>query len=157
MPEKMTLHFKDGSTTSMDAIDARHVLRQHPSEWATAPFPEDVQKEAQEDAAALRDLLANMRADGKNEHEVEKARLNWPATWKAMKAKAAAETAAPATGAVNPTAPFEGRDKGAGWWGIFDSTGKQVGPNMRKPEAESFNGLSDEDKAEWVQAEAAKS
>lgn len=159
MPEKMTLHFKDGTTTSMDAIDARHVLREHSSEWATAPFPEDVQKEALADAAALRDLLANMRADGKNEHEVEKARLNWPATWKAIKAKAAAasEPASDLAGSANPTPPFVGRDKGAGWWGIFDSTDKQVGPNMRKPEAESFNGLSDDDKAEWVKSELAKS
>jgi hypothetical protein len=152
MPEKMTLHFKDGSTTSMDAIDARHVLRQHSTEWSTSPFPEEVQKEALAEAAALRDLLANMRADGKNEHEVEKARLAWPDTWKAMKAKASASAAD-----TEPAAPFEGRDKGAGWWGIFDSNGKQIGGNIRKPEAESFNGLSDEDKAEWLKSELAKS
>lgn len=159
MPEKMTLHFKDGSTTTMDAIDARHVLRQHSTEWATSPFPEDVQKEAQAEAAALRDLLANMRADGKNEHEVEKARLAWPDTWKAMKAKAAAPAEPPSglPAGVNPTAPFEGRDKGSGWWGVFDSTGAQIGPNMRKTEAESFNGLTDDEKAEWVQSELAKS
>jgi len=41
--------------------------------------------------------------------------------------------------------------------GRFDSSDNQIGDNLRKPEAESFNGLSDEDKAEWVKSELAKS
>lgn len=155
MPEKQTLHFKDGSTVSMDAIDARHVLRQHSAEWATSPFPVEVQKEAQEDAEALRDLLANMRADGKNEHEVEKARLNWPATWKAIKAiKAKAAMQEPST---DLAPPFDAKNKGQGWWAIFDSAGKQVGGHMRAEDAGAFNAMSDEDKAEYVKSEAGAS
>jgi hypothetical protein len=57
----------------------------------------------------------------------------------------------------DPNVRFEARDKGHGWWGVFDSSDNQIGDNLRKPEAESFNGLSDEDKAEWVKSELAKS
>lgn len=57
----------------------------------------------------------------------------------------------------DPNIKFEARDKGHGWWGVFDSAGAQIGDNLRKPEAGSFNGLSDEDKAEWVKSELAKS
>ncbi|NHT75930.1 hypothetical protein G8E10_09590 [Rhizobiaceae bacterium CRRU44] len=55
-----------------------------------------------------------------------------------------------------PSAPFLARDKGHGWWGIFDAKGLQIGGAIREPEAASFNELSDEDKAEYVKAETAK-
>lgn len=48
-------------------------------------------------------------------------------------------------------APFEAKDKGAGWWAIYDADGKEV-RSLRKDDAEIFNALSDADKA----AEAAK-
>lgn len=56
-----------------------------------------------------------------------------------------------------PVAPFEARDKGQGWWGIFDSKGTQIGQSVRKGEAESFNEMSPEDQDEYVKAELAKS
>jgi hypothetical protein len=143
MPEKMTLHYKDGSTTSMDAIDARRVLREHASEWATSAFPSDVQKATQEDAEALRLHLARLRADGKTEVEVEKARHAWTGVKKS----------APAAEAKGP---FEARVKGSGWWAIYDADGKQVGKNIREPEGISFNAMSEEDKAEYVKAETAE-
>jgi hypothetical protein len=62
-----------------------------------------------------------------------------------------------APAAVEPKGPFEAKDKGAGWWAIFDADGKQAGGNMRKPDAEAFNGMSDEDKLELVKAEIAGS
>lgn len=55
-----------------------------------------------------------------------------------------------------PVAPFEAREKGRGWWGIFDSKGVQVGGGIREPEGKSFNDLSDEDKQEYVNAELTK-
>lgn len=148
MPEKMNLHFKDGSTTEMDAIDARRVLRDHPKEWSTSAFPADVQKAAQEDAEALRMHLAQLRHDGKSEFEVEKARINWAGVPK------------PTSEPGNPadfTAPFEAREKGRGWWGIFDSKGAQVGGGIREADGKSFNEKNDDDKQEYVNAELAKS
>ena len=142
MPEKMTLHYKDGSTTSMDAIDARHVLREHSSEWSTSAFPAEVQKEAQAEAAALRDLLANMRADGKNEYEVEKARLAWPDTWKAMKAKAAM-----------PVKAFEAKHRGKGSYSVMTAAGEEVVQGMTKEDAEAFNAMSEAEQADYVASE----
>lgn len=147
MPEKMNLHFKDGSTTEMDAVDARRVLRDHSAEWSTSAFPADLQKAAQEDAEALRMHLAQLRHEGKNDAEVEKARINWAGVPKS--------TPAP----VNPadfTAPFEARDKGRGWWGIFDSKGTQIGGGIREAEGKSFNEMTEEEKQEYVNAELAK-
>lgn len=147
MPDKMKLHFKDGSTTDMDAIDARRVLRDHPTEWSTSAFPADVQKAAQEDAEALRMHLAQLRHDGKNEMEVEKARTNWAGV---HKSDAGSNDPADFTG------PFAARDKGKGWWAIFDAANAQVGGNIRQPDAISFNDMSEEDKQEYVNAELAK-
>jgi hypothetical protein len=45
---------------------------------------------------------------------------------------------------------YEARDKGEGWWGIYDADGNQVGKSIRKDEAAKFNALSDEVKAEFV-------
>jgi hypothetical protein len=55
-----------------------------------------------------------------------------------------------------PVGPFEAREKGRGWWAIYDSKGVQVGGGIREPEGKSFNDLSDEDKQEYVNAELAK-
>lgn len=46
-------------------------------------------------------------------------------------------------------APFEAKDKGAGWWAIYDAGGKEV-KSLRKDDAEIFNSLSDENKAAEV-------
>ncbi|WP_312416683.1 hypothetical protein [Shinella sp.] len=46
-------------------------------------------------------------------------------------------------------APFEAKDKGAGWWAIYDADGKEV-RSLRKDDAEIFNALSDADKATEV-------
>lgn len=106
MPEKMTIYRTNGETAVLDAIDARHTLREHGSEWAADPWP-----------------------------------------------KADAATQATAT---DPVAPFEARVKERGWWGIFDATGAQIGGAIREADATAFNALSEEDKAEYVKAEAAK-
>lgn len=45
---------------------------------------------------------------------------------------------------------YEARDKGEGWWGIFDADGNQVGKSLRKDDAAGFNELSAEEKAEFV-------
>lgn len=156
MPEKMTLHFKDGSTTSMDAIDARRVLREHSSEWQTSPFPEDVQKASKAEADDLALYLAKLRAEGKTELEVERARHAFPEIYKAHKARQA-ETPKPAgTPTGDPVPPYTAKEKTAGWWGIFDANGVQVGGNIRKPDAEAFNAKTDDEKEEHVKAELAK-
>jgi hypothetical protein len=46
-------------------------------------------------------------------------------------------------------APFEAKDKGTGWWAIYDADNKEV-KALRKDDAEIFNALSDEDKAAHV-------
>ncbi|MBY3162118.1 hypothetical protein HFO65_15900 [Rhizobium laguerreae] len=68
----------------------------------------------------------------------------WPA-----KKKAPEETKA-STPAGEPTAPFEAREKGKGWWAIFDSTGAEVGKSIREPDGIAFNSMSDDDKDEYV-------
>ncbi|MBX5001886.1 hypothetical protein HJB72_28600 [Rhizobium lentis] len=54
-------------------------------------------------------------------------------------------------------AAFTAKEKTAGWWAIFDAEDKQVGGNMRKPDADAFNAMSDEDKAAYVTAETSQS
>lgn len=49
-----------------------------------------------------------------------------------------------------PVGPFEAKDKGEGWWAVFDAKGEQVGKSIRKADGEAFNGLSDDDKAAYV-------
>ncbi len=56
------------------------------------------------------------------------------------------------TAIVNPAeakAPFQAKDKGGGWWAIYDADGKEM-KSLRKDDAEIFNALSDEDKAAHV-------
>lgn len=193
MPEKVTLHYKDGSTTEMDAVDARRTLRDHPSEWSAAPFPEDIQRREAENtrnAAAAEEARRAEAARKAQEEADEKARKEQAqrdaeasriAAQQAEKAKADEEArnrgfSAPAVPtpvtndglavghipsevpALNaPTAPYEARDKGHGWWGIFDSKGTPIGESIRKDDAAAFNEMSDEDKEEYVKAELAKS
>ncbi|MDI7862534.1 hypothetical protein MRS76_11235 [Rhizobiaceae bacterium n13] len=73
MPEKMTLHFHDGSTADIDAIDARRVLREHPSEWSTSPFPADVQEKAKKAINERRSAILKIRTSGRPQHEIEQA------------------------------------------------------------------------------------
>lgn len=70
----------------------------------------------------------------------------WPATKEAEKL---------ASG--DPVAPFATKAKTAGWFGIFDANGLQIGKNMREDDAKAFDAMSDEDKAEYVKAELADS
>lgn len=64
MPERMTLYYKDGSTSDMDSVDARRALRDHPSEWSASPFPKDYvetqSKKVQDEQASAE---AKRRAD----------------------------------------------------------------------------------------------
>ena len=193
MPAMMTLHFKDGTTAEMDSIDARRVLRDHPSEWSAAPFPADyvktqaekvraeqAEKDAQRKAAEEK---ARQEADEKATREQAERDLEALRIAEEQEVKRKADEAARAgnlsvdtvplpitndglkvglvpsevSTAEAPTAPFVARDKGRGWWAIFDSKGVQVGGSIREEEAESFNALSEEDKAEYVKAETAKS
>ncbi len=54
-----------------------------------------------------------------------------------------------------PQGPFEVKDAGSGWFSLHDGEGNQIGKKLRKDDAEAFEGLSDEDKAEFA-AEHAK-
>lgn len=60
-----------------------------------------------------------------------------------------------AEGTTEPAGPFEAKDKGEGWWAIYDGKGEQVGKSVRKADGEAFNGLSDDDKVAYA-AEHAK-
>ena len=192
MPEKTTLYYKDNTTAEMDSVDARRALRDHPSEWSGAPFPEDYAKAEAEKVKADRDqtdaqraaLEEEMRRKAADKAAQEQAARDVEATRIAeqQEEKRRADEAArngdlsapaPLTPVTNdglkvghipsevpalevPSAPFLARDKGHGWWGIFDAKGLQIGGAIREPEAASFNELSDEDKAEYVKAETAK-
>lgn len=83
------------------------------------------------------------------EHAAEWAANPWPKAEAAVPAPAKSST-------TDPVAPFEARVKERGWWGIFDATGAQIGGAVRETDATAFNALSEEDKAEYVKAEAAK-
>lgn len=79
------------------------------------------------------------------------------AAWREKHKKSAEKTGNPeGSEPSNFTAPFEAREKGRGWWGIFDSNGAQVGGGIREADGKSFNDMSDEDKQEYVNAELAK-
>ncbi|MBN9155812.1 hypothetical protein [Microbacterium sp.] len=73
MPQKIKLHHIDGSTAEIDAIDARRVLRDHPSEWAETAFPADVQKKAQDAAKQKRVEILKIKTSGRPQHEIEAA------------------------------------------------------------------------------------
>ena len=47
---------------------------------------------------------------------------------------------------TDPIGPFEAKDKGNGWWAVFDSTGAEVSKGIREADATAFNDLSAEDK-----------
>jgi hypothetical protein len=55
----------------------------------------------------------------------------------------------PVTNPAEPKGPFVAKDKGGGWWAIYDADGKEL-KSIRKDDAEIFNALSDEDKAKHV-------
>lgn len=56
-------------------------------------------------------------------------------------------------GHTGPVAPFLAKDTGGGWWTITDVNGQAVGKKLRAADAEAFNGLSEEDKAEFLKGE----
>jgi len=56
-----------------------------------------------------------------------------------------------------PVGPFEAREKGRGWWAIYDSKGTQIGGGIREADGVEFNKFSEEEKQEYVNAELAKS
>lgn len=68
----------------------------------------------------------------------------WPKSKVAEKPKEASPAAA------EPKAPFEAREKGKGWWAIFDSAGSEVGKSIREPDGIAFNSKSDDEKDEYV-------
>lgn len=55
-----------------------------------------------------------------------------------------------------PVGPFEAREKGRGWWAVYDSKGTQIGGGIREADGVEFNKFSDEDKQEYVNSELAK-
>jgi hypothetical protein len=55
---------------------------------------------------------------------------------------------------TNP-AKYEAKHKGGGTYAIFDGDGKEAGKALSRDDAEAFNKMSDEDKAEFVKSEAA--
>lgn len=56
-----------------------------------------------------------------------------------------------------PVGPFEAREKGRGWWAVYDSKGTQIGGGIREADGVEFNKFSDEEKQEYVNSELAKS
>jgi hypothetical protein len=89
--------------------------------------------------------------------DARSALQNHAAEWASKPWPKAAEAPKPAPAAADPVAPFATKAKTAGWHGIFDANGLQIGKNMREDDAKAFDAMSDEDKAEYVKAELAAS
>lgn len=98
------------------------------------------------------------------EIDAREALAKFPDEWSEKPWTAKEKTAAkPVEKLVEPAvpgeakAPYMAKEKTAGWWAIFNADDKQVGGNMRKPDAEAFNAMPDEDKAVYVTAETSQS
>lgn len=63
-------------------------------------------------------------------------------------------TVNPAQEAPTSGAPYTVKEASPGWYQIHDAAGAEVGKKLRKDDAEEFEKLSDEDKAEFLKGEA---
>lgn len=77
---------------------------------------------------------------------VKEEPIGWAGRYDILEGGDADEDKAAITNPAGPKAPFVAKDKGGGWWAIYDADGKEV-KSLRKDDAEIFNALSDEDKA----------
>ncbi|MDM9643877.1 hypothetical protein [Rhizobium sp. S163] len=86
------------------------------------------------------------------------AKLSGNRFFKVAKAEKSPEPAKPAAPKATKTepakpadiefkAPLEAKDKGGGWWAVYDADGKEVGKSMRAADAEAFNASTDDEKA----------
>lgn len=57
---------------------------------------------------------------------------------------------------VPPVGPFTAKESSPGWWAIFDGKDQPVGKKARKADLDGFDGLSDDDKAEFATDHAKK-
>ncbi len=83
---------------------------------------------------------------------VKEEPIGWAGRYDVIDSTDAKDKGGAKTAIVNPAeakAPFQAKDKGGGWWAIYDADGKEV-KSLRKDDAEIFNALSDEDKAKHV-------
>lgn len=186
MPDKVTLHYKDGTTAELDSVDARRALRDHPSEWSTTPFPEDVRnseadktRQAAEEDAARRAAAAKQAQEEANEKarleqakiDAEAARVAEQQEKKRIADEAARNGTPPA--AVEPPITNDGlkvghipsetsfalvaKHRGGGSYSVIDANGNELADKMSKEDAEAFNAMTDAEKADYVKAEADKS
>lgn len=183
MPEQVKLFCKDGSSVMMDTVDARRTLAEHPSEWSASPFPDSVvkkesksvtdaeaqaeaqrkvdaekaRKEAEKSAAeeqAKRDAEAQRKADEQEEKRKadEKARESGSSD---------ANIATPVTndglkvGHIPSETTFvlTAKHRGGGSYSVMDEDGNELVEKMSKDDAETFNAMSEADKAEYIKSE----
>lgn len=52
---------------------------------------------------------------------------------------------------------YEAREKGKGWWAIYDANGTEMGKSIRENDGVAFNQMTAEDRAEYVAAHVAES
>lgn len=186
MPDKVKLHYKDGTTAEMDSVDARRALRDHPSEWSSEPFPSDVRKSeaekarqaaAEEDArraAAAKKAQAEAEEKARDDLAKQDAEAIRIADQQEEKRKAD-EAARAGQGANAPAEPpitndglkighipsetqvvYSAKHRGGGSYSVLDADGNEVTEKMTKEDAEAFNAMTDAEKAEYVKAEAEK-
>jgi hypothetical protein len=170
MPEKIKLHYKDGTTAELDAVDARRALRDHPSEWSSEPFPADVRKaEAEKTAQAAAEEEARRAAAARKAQEEAAAKAREEqakADAEAMTIAAQQEEKRKADEAArngqfghipSETAfVFIAKHRGAGSYSVLDENGNELLEKMSKEDADAFNAMTDADKAEYVKAAAEK-
>lgn len=60
----------------------------------------------------------------------------------------------PAAEGVTGGPPYEVRETSPGWYQIYDAAGAEVGKKLRKDDAETFQGLTVEQQAEFLAGEA---
>lgn len=161
MPEKMTLHYKDGSTVVQDAVDARRTLIDHPSEYSAKPFPEEIQEAAKEEEAEIKDALVKIRLSGEAPHRIDAALAAFNEMQQARKkqADAAVRSGKPhpiVAGAKSSGKKFEAKHRGQGSYSIFDAAGNKVLDKLTQDDAELFNSSAEESQEEYIRAEKAK-
>lgn len=123
MPEKMTIYRVGGERAEMYAVDARRALQAHPNEWFGTAA-------AAKEAAPKKEATAPV-----------------PAPAPAQEAPAAAPVPAPETPAL------EAKHRGKGSYSVLDASGAEVMEGLSKEDAEAFNAMTADEKAEYVKTE----
>ena len=120
-----TIHHIDKGETEMYAIDANDALARHPLEWSEKPWTDGARSKARAE-------LEKQNGTGQG------------STGTVL------STNPDLQGALDPN-KLEARHRGRGSWSIMRGD-EELKEGLSKDDAEAFNALSDEEKAEYVKS-----